>query len=54
VLLGPRSKASKLGVLVASPSIEDRLPKVNRMEAKRIRKDYGFGSEAKGSERRIP
>lgn len=43
MLLGPRSKASKLGVLVSSPSIEERLPKVNRMEAKRIRKDYGFG-----------
>jgi hypothetical protein len=54
VLLGSRSKASKLGVLVSSPSIEDRLPKVNRKEAKRIRKDYGFEFEAKSSERKIP
>jgi hypothetical protein len=46
VLLDPRSKASKLGVLVSSPSFEDRLPKVNRMEAKRIREDYGFGYQA--------
>jgi hypothetical protein len=54
VLLVPRSKASKLGVLVPSPSFEERLPKVNRKEAKRIRKDYGFGLQAQSSERKIP
>jgi hypothetical protein len=54
VLLDPRSKASKQGVLVPSPSIEERLPKVNRREAKRIREDYGFGFKAKSSERKIP
>jgi len=29
--------------LDSSPSFEERLPKVNRKEAIRIRKDHGFG-----------